>query len=347
LASHFCRILKIYSFISQRLHPMPNPTRFSKYLDTHAKEAGHTDSEDDVSDDDRSAPDLSFVTSGDDADVDDDMMAIYAQSLSSQASAFGFGTPLCKKRSKENGIGPGSIFCGIVDRNDRKSKSRRQKADVSDVPHSIPDTGMYEPGLDQTDICDNAHTRATDLPDISDDAFLRDKSQTSPVVPPVPACSLGRVISNGTDPASCVPFTDNAFLRDKSESGRVPCVQCTYNAFPCDKSHTSTVVPPVKPYSLGGAIADGSGPATSFSDLDIGVIRDKFHPSSTVPLVISCSTLPENATCSVNSPSVPATVSPTLIVSARQHSMIVISSDSECEERFFSHSDASTQTWLN
>ena len=167
------------------------------------------------------------------------------------------------------------------------------------------------------------------------------------MVPPVPACSLGRVISNGTGPASCVPFTDNAFLRDKSERGPAPCVQCTYNAFPCDKSHTSTVVPPVKPYSLGGAIADGSGPATSFSDSDIGVIRDKFHPSSTVPLVISCSTLPENATCSVNSPSVPATVSPTLIVSARQHSMIVISSDSECEERFFSHSDASTQTWLN
>ena len=69
---------------------------YSIYLDMHAKEAGHTDSEHEVSEDDRSASDLSFVTSDDDADVDDDMMAIYAQSLSSQASAHGFGTPLFK-----------------------------------------------------------------------------------------------------------------------------------------------------------------------------------------------------------------------------------------------------------
>ena len=113
------------------------PRRYSKYLEMQTKEAGHTDSEDINSMDDRSASDLSFVTSDDDADVDNDMMAIYAQSLSSQASEYGFGTPLFKKRSKESGIGRGSIFDDILAKQHRKLSRRKIASPVVPLAPSM------------------------------------------------------------------------------------------------------------------------------------------------------------------------------------------------------------------
>ena len=232
----------------------------------HAKEAVHTDSEDEVSEDDRSASDISFVTSGDDADVDDDMMAIYAQSLSSQASAHGFGTPLFQKRSKENG--DGSIFESIVAKQDRKSKRRLQ-------------TGSR-----------NSDTNSTD-------SYVPDPSRATD--PPVTSCLL---------------LPGNATCRDGRMPGRLKlrrsCSLLPGNATCSDKSQ--------------------SAPATSLP----------------TPLVKECSLLPGNdATCSDKSQSAPATVLPTTLVIPRLHPLIIISSDSECEQPLPSHSDAYTQTWLN
>jgi hypothetical protein len=111
----------------------PKP-RYSKYADMHAKEGkeGQSASEGSVSDDDRHLSDLSCVVSNDcDNSYDDDMEAIYAQSLCSQASELGFGTPIHKRRNKDNGKCAGSIFTGIVEKNDRKHEQRlkqQQKA---------------------------------------------------------------------------------------------------------------------------------------------------------------------------------------------------------------------------
>ena len=273
---------------------------YSIYLDMHAKEAGHTDSEDEVSEDDRSASDLSFVTSGDDADVDDDMMAIYAQSLSSQASAHGFGTPLFKKRSKDNGDGRGSIFDGIVAKQDRKSKRRLQ-------------TGSRNSDTNSTDSYVPDPSRATDPPVMSclllpGNATCRDKPQASDLVPhPVKSCSFGSVNADG--PATCLAALGRMPGRLKL---RRSCSLLPGNATCSDKSQ--------------------SAPATD----------------SPTTLVKECSLLPGNdATCSDKSQSPPATVLPTTLAIPRPHPLIVISSDSECEQPLPSHSDAYTQTWLN
>jgi len=103
----------------------PKQPRYSKFADMHAKEGkeGQTASEDEVSEDDRDQPDESYITSDDvDNHVGDDMYAVYHQSLSSQASQHGFGTPLFKKRAKERGTSRGSIFDGIVAKHEGKRK---------------------------------------------------------------------------------------------------------------------------------------------------------------------------------------------------------------------------------
>jgi hypothetical protein len=103
----------------------PKQPRYSKFADMHAKEGkeGQTASEDEVSEDDRDQPDESYITSDDvDNNVSDDMYALYHQSLSSQASQHGFGTPIFKKRAKERGTSRGSIFDGIVAKHEGKRK---------------------------------------------------------------------------------------------------------------------------------------------------------------------------------------------------------------------------------
>jgi hypothetical protein len=271
---------------------------YSIYLDMHAKEAGHTDSDDEVSEDDRSASDLSFVTSGDDADVDDDMMAIYAQSLSSQASAHGFGTPLFKKRSKDNGDGRGSIFDSIVAKQDRKSKRRLQ-------------TGSR-----------NSDTNSTD-------SYVPDPSRATD--PPVTSCLL---------------LPGNATCRDGRMPGRLKlrrsCSLLPGNDATCsDKSQSAPATD--LPTTLVNACSLLPGNATC-SD------KSQSAPATSLPtpLVKECSLLPGNdATCSDKSQSAPATVLPTTLVIPRLHPLIIISSDSECEQPLPSHSDAYTQTWLN
>lgn len=112
----------------------PKQPRYSKFADMHAKEGkeGQTASEDEVSEDDRDQPDESYITSDDvDNNVSDDMYAVYHQSLSSQASQHGFGTPIFKKRAKERGTSRGSIFDGIVARHDGKRKKAPQIAEKS------------------------------------------------------------------------------------------------------------------------------------------------------------------------------------------------------------------------
>jgi hypothetical protein len=130
----------------------PKQPRFSKFADMHAKEKGHTDSEDEVSEDDRDQPDLSYITDDDvDNDVSDDMYCFYHRSLSSQASQHGFGTPIFKKRAKERALNQernasnGSIFDGIVAKHEGKRKkaaklspSLRQPSATAVVPPNPP-----------------------------------------------------------------------------------------------------------------------------------------------------------------------------------------------------------------
>lgn len=101
----------------------PKQDRFSKMLDMHAKEGreGETASEGDISEDDRDASDLSYVTDGSAEPPSPGMRGLYLQSLSSQAEMLGFGTPMHKKRHKERGEGMGSIVASIVEKNDRKN----------------------------------------------------------------------------------------------------------------------------------------------------------------------------------------------------------------------------------
>ena len=268
---------------------------YSIYLDMHAKEAGHTDSEHEVSEDDRSASDLSFVTSGDDADVDDDMMAIYAQSLSSQASAHGFGTPLFQKRSKENG--DGSIFESIVAKQDRKSKRRLQ-------------TGSRNSDTNSTDSYVPDPSRATDPPVTS-----------CLLLPGNATCRDGRMPGRLKLRRSCSLLPGNATCSDKSQSA------------PATDSPTTLVnACSLLPGNSTCSDKSQSAPATSLP----------------TPLVKECSLFPGNdATCSDKSQSAPATVLPTTLVIPRLHPLIIISSDSECEQPLPSHSDAYTQTWLN
>ena len=114
------------------------PPRYSKYADMHAKEgkAGHTASEDEISDDDKYQSDLSCVISenDNDNDVSSNMQAMYSASLCSQASEHGFGTPMFKKRAKERGISRGSIFEGIVLRHDEKRKKASKRAQLHENP---------------------------------------------------------------------------------------------------------------------------------------------------------------------------------------------------------------------
>lgn len=112
------------------------PPRFSKYLDMHAKEgaAGFTASEDEISEDDRDHPDLSCVTSDEGSPPSDHMHSVYHQSMSSQAAIMGFGTPMYKKRVKEQGYGNGSIFDSIVEK-DNKRRERKLRAANQQVPN--------------------------------------------------------------------------------------------------------------------------------------------------------------------------------------------------------------------
>jgi hypothetical protein len=119
----------------------PKQPRYSKFADMHAKEGkeGQTASEDEVSEDDRDQPDESYITSDDvDNHVGDDMYAVYHQSLSSQASQHGFGTPLFKKRAKERGTSRGSIFDGIVAKHEGKRKKAAKSAETCVVPPNPP-----------------------------------------------------------------------------------------------------------------------------------------------------------------------------------------------------------------
>jgi len=111
--------------------------RYSKFLDMAAKEKGHTDSEDVHSEDDRDEPDLSFVVSDDnDTHADDNMLAVYQESLCSQAAALGFGTPISKRRSKERGDQPGAIVCRILEKNERRSKRKLARKVANHDPQS-------------------------------------------------------------------------------------------------------------------------------------------------------------------------------------------------------------------
>ena len=111
--------------------------RYSKFLDMAAKEKGHTDSEDVHSEDDRDEPDLSFVVSDDnDNHADDNMLAVYQESLCSQAAALGFGTPISKRRSKERGDQPGAIVCRILEKNERRSKRKLARKVANHHPQS-------------------------------------------------------------------------------------------------------------------------------------------------------------------------------------------------------------------
>lgn len=84
--------------------PVQHQRRFSKYADMHAKELGHTDSDSDVSEDDRHLPDLSYICGDDeDNDLSDNMLFVYSNSINSQVS-MGFGTPMHKKRQKGLGL---------------------------------------------------------------------------------------------------------------------------------------------------------------------------------------------------------------------------------------------------
>jgi len=105
----------------------PQKARFPRLLDMHAKEGreGETASEDEISDDDRDESDLSYVTDGSLDPPSPGMHDVYMQSLSSQAEMLGFGTPMHKKRHKERGEGVGSIFAGIVEKNERKLSRRK------------------------------------------------------------------------------------------------------------------------------------------------------------------------------------------------------------------------------
>jgi hypothetical protein len=132
----------------------PKQPRFSKFADMHAKEKGHTDSEDEVSEDDRDQPDLSYITSDDvDNDVSDDMYAVYHRSLSSQASQHGFGTPIFKKRAKERNTSNGSIFDGIVAKHEGK---RKKSAKVSPFLRQ-PSVTAVEPPNPPTIVSPSTH----------------------------------------------------------------------------------------------------------------------------------------------------------------------------------------------
>jgi len=123
----------------RRSSPKPKQDRFSKMLDMHAKEGrgGETASEGDISEDDRDASDLSYVTDGSAEPPSPGMRGLYLQSLSSQAEMFGFGTPMHKKRHKERGEGVGSIVASIVEKNDRKN--RRKNPDRIGIASQIND----------------------------------------------------------------------------------------------------------------------------------------------------------------------------------------------------------------
>ena len=128
----------------RRSPPKPKQDRFSKFLDMHAKEGreGETASEGQISEDDRDASDLSYVTDGSAEPPSPGMHGVYLQSLSSQAEMLGFGTPMHKKRHKERGEGVGSIVAGIVERNDRKN--RRKNPDRIGVASHINDASANQ-----------------------------------------------------------------------------------------------------------------------------------------------------------------------------------------------------------
>ena len=114
--------------------PAPNssrkkPSRRQQFLNQvlfehQAVEAGTNDESvlgSDNSDDDNEDSDLSCITDVS-VSVDDDDMAMYRESLTSQASAMGFGTPLAHRRrgkfkssyDKTRGLTPTWGFAGTV-----------------------------------------------------------------------------------------------------------------------------------------------------------------------------------------------------------------------------------------
>ena len=119
------------------------PPRFSKFLDMHAKEGkeGHTASAESASEDDRDQPNLSYVVSDTSIDIDEDMRNIYRESLGSQGALLGFGTPIHKRRSKAKDEGRGSIFLGILNRQERKAsrkiKTARSTAHIGTCPVTV------------------------------------------------------------------------------------------------------------------------------------------------------------------------------------------------------------------
>jgi hypothetical protein len=131
----------------------PKQPRYSKFADMHAKEGkeGQTASEDEVSEDDRDQPDESYITSDDvDNNVSDDMYAVYHQSLSSQASQHGFGTPIFKKRAKERGTSRGSIFDGIVAKHEGKRKKAAKSTETCVLPLNpriIESPSLHQPSV--------------------------------------------------------------------------------------------------------------------------------------------------------------------------------------------------------
>jgi hypothetical protein len=126
----------------------PKPQRYSKFADMHAKEGkeGQTASEDEVSEDDKDKSDLSYITSDDkENDVSDDMHAIYLQSLSSQASQHGFGTPIFKKRAKERGSTRGPIFERIMSKHEGKRKKAANPSTTVSPTSLLPSVSTVLP----------------------------------------------------------------------------------------------------------------------------------------------------------------------------------------------------------
>ena len=209
----------------------PKQPRYSKFADMHAKEGkeGQTASEDEVSEDDRDQPDESYITSDDvDNHVGDDMYAVYHQSLSSQASQHGFGTPLFKKRAKERGTSRGSIFDGIVAKHEGKRKKAAKSAEKCVLPlnpRTIVSPSLHQPSSPPnppTIVSPSTHrssiTADMSLTAVSHTFFSPFTNRTSltavlPMNPPPPILFSSTHLSSVTSHQKL--FEHNVFPREK------------------------------------------------------------------------------------------------------------------------------------
>lgn len=127
--------------LSLKAHSLANPQaierRRSKFLDDEAKEDpedGRSASDDEISEDDQDASDLSCIVSDNDDAVDamvsPGMRALYVESMGSQGEVLGFGTPMHQKRKKEKGDGWGSIFTSIVEKHEVKQRRKIAEANA-------------------------------------------------------------------------------------------------------------------------------------------------------------------------------------------------------------------------